>query len=207
VAVVDLDTDTVDRLLSTTRAVRKRLDLNRPVPADLITECVRLAIQAPSAADMQNWRWVAVTDARTRKAIGDLHLAADDTRHVRDLLANATTDAERRRLESALYLSENLHRVPVLVLAYALDPGLPLPVLYGSIFPAVWSLQLALRSRGLGSTLMWAQNEAAVNEVVGAPAQARIAALLPVAYYTGETFKPARRRPVEEVLYWERWEN
>lgn len=203
--VVDLDVTTVDRLLSTTRAVRKRLDLTRQVPAELITECVRLATQAPSAADLQNWRWVAITDERTRKAIGDIHLAADDTRHVRDLLADAGTDAERRRLESALHLIDNLHRVPVLVLAYALDPGLPTPALYGSIFPAVWSLQLALRSRGLGSKLMWVQNEAAVNEVVGAPDDARIAALIPVAYYTGETFKPARRRPVEEVLSWQRW--
>jgi nitroreductase len=204
---MDLDVETVDRLLTTTRAVRKRLDLTRPVPPEVITECVRLATQAPSAADMQNWRWVAVTDERKRQAIGDIHRTGDDAVYVRGLLANAA-GAERRRLESALYLTDHLHEVPVIMLVYGLEPDgqqLPPPVLYGSVFPAIWSFQLALRSRGLGSTLMWAQNEQAVNEVVGAPATARIAAMLPVAYYTGETFKPAARRPVGEVLFWDGW--
>lgn len=204
---MDLDLNTVDRLLTTTRAVRKRLDLTRPVPPEVITECVRLATQAPSAADMQNWRWVAVTDERKREAIGDIHRAGGDAVYVRGLLAKAA-GAERRRLESALYLTDHLHEAPVIMLVYALEPDgqqLPPPVLYGSVFPAMWSFQLALRSRGLGSTPMWVENEKAVNEVVGAPPTARVAAMLPVAYYTGETFKPATRRPVDEVLFWDTW--
>ncbi len=202
---MDLDIDTVDRLLSTTRAVRKRLDLTRPVPRDVIIDCMRLATQAPTAADTQNWRFVVVTDERLRKAIGDVH-RADTEEFIRGLRADSD-GAARRRLDSALYLIEHLHEVPALVLAYVLDDGaLPPMVLHGSIFPAVWSFQLALRARGLGTTPVWVENERAVSEIVGAPDDARLASLLPTAYYTGETFQPARRRPVDEVLFWERWE-
>jgi nitroreductase len=201
---VDLDLDTVDRLLSTTRAVRKRLDLTRPVPRDVIAECLRLATQAPTAADTQNWRFVVVTDETRRKAIGDLH-RADNEEFIRGLLAESD-GAARRRLDSALFLIEHLHEVPVHVLAYVLDDGqLPPMVLYGSIFPAVWSFQLALRARGLGTTPVWVESDRAVGEIVGAPAEARLAALLPTAYYTGDTFRPARRRPLDEVLFWDAW--
>jgi nitroreductase len=202
VTVVDLAT--VDELLTTTRAVRRRLDLTRPVPAEVITHCVRLATQAPTAGDAQSWRWVAVTDVPTRNAIGDIY-RADNEGYVRGALADADGPA-RTRLESVLHLIDHLHEVPVLVLAYVLeDAQLPPVVMYGSIFPAVWSFQLALRSRGLGTTPLYVQNERAVAQLTGAPENARLAALMPVAYYTGETFKPARRRPVEDVLFWDRF--
>jgi nitroreductase len=199
-----VDLETVDLLLTTTRAVRRRLDLTRPVPAEVITDCVRLATQAPTAGDAQGWRWLAVSDARTRAAIGDIY-RADNEDYVRGALA-AVDGAARARLESVLHLIDHLHEAPVHMLAYVLeDEQLPPVVLYGSIFPAVWSFQLALRSRGLGTTPLFVRDERAVAEVVGAPAGARLAALMPVAYYTGETFKPARRRPVEDVLFWDRW--
>lgn len=201
---MDLDLDTVDRLLTTTRAVRKRLDLTRPVPPEVITDCVRLATQAPTAADLQSWRWVAVTDENLRIGIADIHRAGNEP-YVRAQLATAE-GPERRRLESAMYLIDHLHEVPVLVLAYVLDNGeLPPPVLYGSIYPAVWSFQLALRSRGLGTTPMFVSDERAMAEVVGSPPNAQLAALLPVAYHTGDTFKPAARLPVEQVLAWNSW--
>jgi nitroreductase len=101
--------------------------------------------------------------------------------------------------------------VPVHVIAYAVDPGAArgsplLPrALWGSIYPAVWSFQLALRARGLGTTPLLVTDEAGLAAVVGAPATAPVASLLPVAYYTGETFRPAGRRPVDEVLSWDRW--
>jgi nitroreductase len=204
---MDLDLDTVDRLLTTTRAVRKRLDLSRPVPAEVITECVRLATQAPTADNLQSWRWVAVADESRRRAIAEVYRTAIAAyaEQFRATLATAEA-AERRRLDSAMYLIDHLHEVPVHVLAYGLEvEGQPPPALYGSIYPAVWSFQLALRSRGLGTAPIFVWSEAEVAAVVGAPANARLAALLPVAYYTGETFKPAPRRPVEEVLFWERW--
>ena len=209
---MDLDIATVDRLLSTTRSVRKRLDLTRPVPADVITECIRLATQAPTAADAQNWHWVAVTDAGKRRAVADIHRAANEG-FARGEVARLRPGAALRRMESALYLIEHLHEVPVHVVAYVVDPDLvglevqspPPVVLYGSIFPAVWSFQLALRARGLGTTPLFVADEAAVSAVVGAPDNAHIASLLPVAYYTGESFTSAKRRPVEEVLSWDQW--
>jgi nitroreductase len=209
---MDLDLASVDRLLTTTRAVRKRLDLTKPVPDAVIAECVRLATQAPSAGDTQIWRWVVVTEQRQRAAIADIHRANDED-FVRGQVESLDDGPERRRFLSALYLLEHLHEIPVLVLAYVLEPqldgldGQPLPpaVLYGSIFPAVWSFQLALRSRGLGTTPVYVVDEAGVADVAGTPAGARLASLLPVAYYTGDSFKPASRRPVEDVLFWNRW--
>jgi nitroreductase len=209
---MDLDVGTVDRLLTTTRAVRKRLDLTRPVPPDVITECVRLATQAPSAADAQNWRWVVITEPGLRKEIADIR-RADDLAFIQAKVAGLGPGPERRRMESALYLLEHLHEVPVLVLPYVLDldldglEGQPVPpaLLYGSIFPAVWSFQLALRSRGLGTTPLAAPDERAIAQVIGAPEDAHLSAFLPVAYYIGESFRPAARRPVDEVLAWDGW--
>jgi nitroreductase len=157
--VTDLDVVTVDRLLTTTRAVRKRLDLGRAVPDEVIADCVRLPTQAPSAADAQNWRWMVVTDPAGRRAISDVHRAGSED-FVRGEVAELPEGAERRRMASALYMFEHLHEVPVHVLADAIDPDLegvdgqqlPPALLYGSIFPAVWSFQLALRARGLGTT-------------------------------------------------------
>jgi nitroreductase len=203
---MDLDLATVDRLLSTTRAVRRRLDLTRPVPDEVIDDALRLAVQAPSAADEQNWRFVVVTDPDLRKAIADVHRAADEP-YLRGALEGLAPGGERRRLASALYLLEHLHEVPVLVLAYVVTPDLPglgdqqLPpgLLYGSIWPAAWSFQLALRARGLGTTPVFVTQEAAVGALVGAPPEAHLTTMLPVAYYTGDTFKPAPRRPLAEV--------
>lgn len=207
-----LDLATVDELLTTTRAVRKRLDLDRPVPREVILESLRIATQAPSAADAQNWRWLVVTDEVTRRKIADIRRSTDED-FVRGEVDRLEDGPERRRMQSALYLLDHLHEVPALVLAYAVDPQLaglhgqamPPVLLYGSIFPAIWSFQLALRSRGLGTTPLFAPEDGRIADVVGAPPDAQLTALLPVAYYTGTSFKPARRRPVEEVTYWDRW--
>jgi nitroreductase len=209
---MEFDLATVDRLLSTTRSVRKRLDLSRPVGREVLAECIELATRAPSAADAQNWRWVVVTDPDRRRVVADLRRQGDES-FLRAELERLPEGSERRRIASSAHLLEHLHEVPALVLAYVVDPGLPglggqaMPpaLLYGSIFPAIWSFQLALRSRGLGTTLMAVLDEKPISEAVGAPEDARLASLLPVAYYTGDTFKPAPRRPVDEVLFWDEW--
>lgn len=209
--MTDLDIPTVDRLLTTTRAVRKRLDPTRPVPQATITECLRIAVQAPSAADSQTWRWLVLTAPEVKQAVGEIFRRASEP--VRQMLADAEAagdDAARRRLESSLYLTDHLHEMPVLVLACVVDEevdGQHLPPLahYGSIYPAIWSFQLALRSRGLGSTLMLLPDPQGVVELLGLPADVEPVSLVPVAYYTGEGFKAAKRRPVEEITYWNRW--
>jgi nitroreductase len=209
--VTDLDIPTVDRLLTTTRAVRKRLDPTRLVPEATITECLRIAVQAPSAADSQSWRWLVLTSPEPKQAVGAIFRRASEP--VRGFLTDAEAagdEAAKRRLSSSLYLVDHLHEMPVLVLACVVDEevdGQHLPPLahYGSIFPAIWSFQLALRSRGLGSTPMLLPDPKAVVELLGIPADVEPVSLIPVAYYTGETFKPANRRPVEEITYWNRW--
>jgi nitroreductase len=218
---MDLDPATVDALLTTTRAVRRRLDFTRPVPEAVILECLELAIQAPTASNMQGWRWMIVTDPGKRADLAAIYRRAFEpyiamqTKLAADAAAlGGEVDATDRRVaDSAIYLSEHLHEVPALVIPCIESWGMPLDQnfagasFYGSIFPAVWSLQLALRSRGLGSALttFHLNEEAAARDLLGIPANFVQACLLPVAYYTGTTFSPAPRRPLSELVHWNAW--
>jgi len=207
-----VDIPTVDQLLSTTRAVRKRLDLTRPVERDVILECLQLAIQAPTASNSQNWRWVVVTDADKRAAIADVYRSAGG-----DYLANAATSEQdpqtRRVYESAHALTGILADVPVHVIPCIegrLDGGplLAAASAWGSILPAAWSFLLALRSRGLGSvwTTLHLAREHAVAELLGIPETVTQVALFPVAYTIGTDFKPAPRPRVETITSWNTWD-
>jgi nitroreductase len=201
------DVAAADRLLSTTRAVRKRLDLTRPISPEVIEECLRLAVQAPTGSNRQGWRFVVVTDAGTRAALAELYRKGFgpyiDRR--RDGAQPLT-----RVGDSAVWLAERLEQVPVHVIPCIIDHtgGAGGPGLWASIYPAVWSFQLALRSRGLGSVLttLHLVHEREAAELLGIPDGVAQAGLLPVAYFTGDDFKPARRRPAADVTYWNRWE-
>jgi nitroreductase len=206
-----MDLDTVDHLLSTTRSVRRRLDLARPVRREVILDCLRLAIQAPTGSNMQRWRWLVVTDPDTRAAIADLYRnppGADDRAAARREPPADMTPRQQRVMDSARYLSEHLHEVPVHVVPCTEDAG-GAAGWAPSIYPAVWSFQLALRSRGLGSVIttahLFRKEEAAA--LLGVPDGFVQACLIPVAYYTGDDFKPAVRRPIEELTYWDHWGN
>jgi nitroreductase len=206
-----IDRAATDRLLTTTRAVRRRLDLTRPVELDVVKECIAVALQAPSAANAQRWRWMVITDADKRHAIAGVYRRHGEA-YLRSLAATARDAATRRSYDSATYLATVLDRVPVLVI-----PCLAVPVdlssnrtaasAYGSIMPAVWSFLLALRSRGLGSviTTLHLYDEAAVGALLGIPEDATQVCLLPVAYTLGRNFKPAQRNSVEHVTYWNEW--
>jgi nitroreductase len=209
-----MDLKTVDHLLSTTRAVRKRLDLERPVEPEVIEECLRLAIQAPTGGNSQGWRWIVVTDADHRAAIADAY--RETWVPYREASRANTADADRQQLrviDSASYLADHLHEVPVHVIpcisGRQLGNGTLIEAagVFGSIYPAVWSFQLALRSRGLGSafTTLHLPRADAVAERLGIPEHVTQTALIPVAYFTGDDFRPADRRPVEEITYWNGW--
>jgi nitroreductase len=208
------DLATTDRLLSTTRAVRRRLDLERPVERQVILDCIALSQQAPTASNTQNWRWVVVTDAAKRAAIADIYRRGAGAIASAKAAAPETDHQTRRVYDSAEYLVEHLQRVPVFVipcLIGRLPAGAPhglMAASYGSIFGAMWSFQLALRSRGLGSVLTTLHlfHEEAVADVLGIPGDVAQCGLLPVAYTIGTDFKPARRPAPEEVTYWDRWE-
>ncbi len=208
-----MDLHVVDHLLTTTRAVRKRLDLGRPVPDEVVTECLRIAIQAPTASNTQSWRWVVVTDPDKRAALADLYRSVFDVFYGDQPGADLTPQMTRVR-ESSMFLSQHLGDVPVHVIPCI--EGRPVPggdvfagaSLFGSIFPAVWSFQLALRSRGLGSVLttLHLPREREAAELLGIPDDVSQVGLIPVAYFTGSDFRPAARRPVEELTYWNTWE-
>ncbi len=218
---MEFDLSQTDALLSTTRAVRKRLDLDRDVPTEVVLECLQLAVQAPTGSNQQGWRWMVVRDQERKNALADLYRRGGG-----DYLATAADETEQgttmhRVLDSATYLAQNLQKVPVLVIPLIVgrldSPQLGgannittlAAGLLGSIVPAMWSFQLALRSRGLGScyTTMHLQFEEEAAELLGIPDHMTQAGLLPVAYTVGTDFQPAQRSPVSDITYLDHYKN
>ena len=208
-----------DELLSTTRAVRKRLDLDRPVPRSLIEECVDLATQAPTGRNRQRWHFLVVTDPARRRMVGDVFRRAVSTGGgrpptERDLRRMYAHPGSMERISDGLqHLYRNIHRVPAFVIPAVEGRTDGAPVLdqsmtWGSILPAVWSFMLAARARGLGTVWTTAQGplERELADVLGVPFdEVMLAAFIPLAFTIGTDFKPARRVPREQVLHWERW--
>jgi nitroreductase len=197
-----------DELLTTTRAVRKRLDLTRPVPREIILECVRVSQQAPTGGNRQTWRWIIVDDARKRADVANLYRQVVGTAFSSKLLEGSGIAQQTARVfASAQYLVDHLHEVPVHVIPCL--EGRPssagLGLIFGAmIYPAVWNFQLALRARGLGSTLttglnMSEKTEKEAAELFGIPSDVTVCALLPVAYTIGTNFRcrPDHDAPIE----------
>lgn len=197
-----------DKLLSTTRSVRLKLDLDRPVEPEVINECLSLALQAPSPGNLQMWRWVVVTDPKVRAELGQLFREVGN-----EYLASLPPTVPEHSLRSGRFLIDNIERVPVLVVPCVLGrPPATLfesAVFWGGIYPATWSFQLALRSRGLGSTLTTyhLSREAEAAQILGIPEDVTQTCLLPIAYTTQQDFKPAQRMPLAEVAYADHWGN
>jgi nitroreductase len=209
----------VDEVLTTTRSVRKRLDLQEPVPRKVLMECLELAVQAPTGSNTQGWQWVFVEDADKKKAIADIYLANATAYLNLPKPEYPAGDVRGERMgmigDSALYLAEHIHEVPVLLipcLEGRVD-GAPSGMsasFWASLFPAVWSFCLALRSRGLGSTWttlhLMGDGEKRAAEVLGIPYdQYSQGALLPIAYTKGTDFRPAKRVPIENIVHWDHW--
>lgn len=209
------DLDQTDHLLTTTRAVRKRLDLDRAVPHDLILDCVRIATQGPAGGNVQRWRWMIVDDPDRKAGIADLYRRA----YAPYIEAQRSAVGEVGRTDadgimaSSDHLAQVLDRVPAMVIPCML--GRPetnatqgaLAGWYGSILPAVWSFMLAARSRGLGTawTTLHLAYEREAAEILDIPDTVSQVAMTPVAFYTGDDFKPGKRRPAEEITYLNSW--
>jgi nitroreductase len=209
------DTTSTDHLLSTTRSVRLKLDLDRPVEDEVLADCLRLATQAPTPGGAEAWRWIVVRDQEVKNGLGALfrQVGEEYLRAGLEAAGEAASSPQvQRMVRSGQHLIDVIERVPVLVIPCA--QGRPaggneeLSVFYGGIFPAVWSFQLALRSRGLGSTSTsyHLQHEQEAARILGIPDDVTQVGLLPVAYTTVPDFKPARRRPVSEIAYLDRWD-
>jgi nitroreductase len=205
----------IDELLTTTRAVRKRLDFDRPVPRELILECVRIAIQAPTGSNRQNWHFIAVSDTDVKRRLADLYRASHERYRNMPAPEYAAGDIRAQQRDavsaSSLYLAERYHEAPWLVIPViegrAPDGDFQAGY-WGSILPAFWSFMLAARARGLGTayTTLHLSYEREAAEVLGVPFDHYTqAGMTPVAFHTGETFKPAPRLPVESVMHWDGW--
>lgn len=207
-----------EELLRTTRTVRKRLDLARPVPIALVRECLEVALQAPSGSNRQGWHWIVIVDADLRRRIGDIYREVTEQYlesqwSAAKLFADDPERApvQRRVGDSVAWLAEHMGDVPVLVIP-CLSAGPQLPPgnqagLWGSLLPAVWNYMLAARLRGLGTawTTLHLEREAEVAKLLGLPSGIHQGALVPTAFYTGETFKPAPRAPLDTVLHIDAW--
>lgn len=210
----------VDELLTTTRAVRKRLDLRKPVPREVLYECLELALQAPTGGNSQGWQWVFVEEAAKKRALADIYRAVAAP-YIDAIPQSAYGDARNGRMPSIVssgkYLSEHLHEVPVLLIPCL--EGRPENVdhipggtaaFWGSLLPAVWSFMLALRSRGLGSAWttfhLVGDGEKRAAEILEIPHEKYSqGGLFPIAYATGAGFRPAARTPATEVTRWNHW--
>ena len=214
---MDFDLRQTDHLLTTTRAVRKRLDLTRSVPRELILDCVRISTQGPAGGNYQKWRWVIVDDPERKAVIADAYqrsyapyIAAQ--KKAVEKAGNAASS--NPIIDSSTHLAEVLAEVPVLAIPCALgapedagDKGGSQAGWWGSVIPSVWSYCLAARSRGLGTvwTTLHLPYEHEVGEALGIPDTVTQLACIPTAYYTGDDFKPASRKPAESVTYWNGW--
>jgi nitroreductase len=223
--------DEIDHLLTTTKAVRKRLDLERPVPRPVVEECIELACYAPNASNAQEWHWVVIDDPDLRAAVAEQYrsVTAPPVSQMLETKVALGDEVGARISRSILWLAEHMHDVPLIVIpCYDIaaaearyrtlipDPSLRdrggiethemTPGMYASILPAVWSFQLALRSRGLGSVLTTAHqaDQAAMAAILGIPAAWHQTALLPVAYTKGGDFNRSPRKAVSDVVIWNR---
>lgn len=215
-----MDLESIDKLLTTTRSVRRRLDLTRPVEPAVIEECLEIAIQAPTGGNSQGWRFVVVTDEAIKERIGALYRQSftiyAQSRSEQDASSGQGELYQKQRLrvaKSAVYLANHMADVPIMIIPCIHGRVERLGVLeqsglYGSILPAAWSLMLALRARGLGAawTTLHLRYEKEIADLLGIPDDVTQTALLPVAYYTGADFKPAQRKPAREITSWNGWD-
>ncbi len=213
-----IDRAAADKLLTTTRSVRKRLDLTRAVPMKLIDECIEVAMQAPTGTNAQNWSFVVITDPAKRAAIADFYRRGGEIMSGQGYPPPLPEGDPREHvmpkvMESAGYLGGVLDQVPVFVIPCVQGRMETVPMIiaqastYGSILPAAWSFMLAARARGLGTawTTIHLFFHDEVSELLGIPKEWTQAALFPVAYYTGDDFKPAHRLPAASMIHRDTW--
>lgn len=209
-----------DELLSTTRSVRKRLDLSRPVEPELVRECIEIATQAPTGGNIQGWHFVVVTDQAKRTQLAEWYAPAFAAMYgnADAALGNLPQDdpdyveTTKKVIGSAQYLADHLAEVPVHVIPCIEGRTDNLPVawqaaIWGSLLPAVWSFMLAARARGLGTcwTTLHLTQEKAAAEMLGIPDHVMQGALIPVAHTLGTDFEPGPRRDVDRIIHVDGW--
>lgn len=208
---------TPEELLTTTRSVRRRLDLERPVPRDLLLDCVRMAVQAPTGGNRQGWHWVFVTDAEKKERIAELYRKSyypyRDSGRPEYPEGDPRSGQQPRVMSSSDYLAEHYGEVPVMVIPCIEGradraPNMVASAVYGSIIPAAWSFMLAARLHKLACayTTLHLKFEREVAELLGIDYDRFMqVALLTVGFYKGESFKPAERISLDAIVHWDQW--
>lgn len=212
---------TPDQMLATTRSVRRRLDLGRDVPAEVLRECLELGLQAPTGSLRQDWHFVVSNDREQCRAVGEVYrrvwlgLVTGDYRE-RALKVESDPAAQAawiRMMDSARYLAEHAPEVPAFLVP-CIDGRLDgasagvQALKWGSIIQAAWSFMLAARARGIGScwTTVHLSQEAEVAAILGIPIDTvQQVALIPAAYTLGTDFKAGTRKPAEQFIHWNGW--
>ena len=220
------DLRSVDHVLSTTRSVRKRLDLSRPVPRKIIEESIEIALQAPTGANTQTWRFLVVEEQSAKDQIADYYkkgvqsyiegetgLSRTGVTITREFDENDLRSTQKDSVtDSSVYLMEHLSEVPLYIIPciearFEDEDVFTQASMWGSILPATWSLMLALRARKIASawTTIHLVYEREISQLLSIPENYTQAALLPVAWLKGENLRKARRLPLGDVAFWDKW--
>lgn len=208
---MNFDLAQIDELLLTTKQVRRRLDFDRPVPRDVLVDCIDIASRAPMGSNRELNNWLIIEDPELKFQIAELYRTSGSA-YFGDGADRLRDSVQSRVLNSAMYLAERMHEVPALVLALRkgrvdeTSAG-DMAGFFGSVLPGVWSFQLALRARGLGScwTTLHLAYESEAADLLGIPDDVTQVTLLPVGYYTGDSFSVAQRKPAAEITFIDRW--
>lgn len=198
-----VDIASVDRVLSTARSVRRRLDFSRPVEPEVLYECINVCTQAPTGLPGETWRFVVVTDGARKQQIAELYRSTlGDLANSRGLAIKSTQRS----------LADRLHEVPALVFVCAIGTPPPADVgrqvsFFASVLPSAWSLMLALRARNLGATwtTLLSTRQQEVNRILEVPEGVTQTVMLPVAYTREARLRPAERMDAREVTFWNAW--
>ena len=195
------------------RAMR-RLD-QREVPEELLVKLIEAANQAPSGSNMQNGRWIIVRDKEVKQQLADLNRKAVEA-YLTPLIDNPGSlshqpEVKRKRMvDAVVWQKEHMHEVPALIIA-CMDFGQKVTSEMaarggGSIWPGIQNLLLAARALGLGAapTTLALGNHKAVAELLNLPESMAAYCLIPVGYPLGK-FGPVTRKPLDEVLKFDRW--
>ena len=214
---------TVDEVLTTTRAVRKRLDFDRPLDPQLIIECLDVGLQAPSGSNAQGWDWMVVTETARKAALAELYRRSWSAYKESPFFVGKTYEGDDpavrasydRTVDSAQYLADNLERAPAFLIPCLAGRSGSGPTwsgaaaTLGSIIQAAWSFMLAARERGLGTcwTTLHLMHEEQAAQILGIPYDRYVqVALIPIAHSIGTEFRTGARKPLSDVLHWDTWD-
>tara|TARA_B110000196_G_C20898373_1_gene544722 strand:+ start:39 stop:677 length:639 start_codon:yes stop_codon:yes gene_type:complete len=191
-----------DHYLSTVRSVRRRINFDKQIDDSVILECINIAVQAPTGRGDEGWRFLVVKNRGLKERVAFIY---------EEVLLSFIAEVGTPMKKSHQALIDRLSDFPSLI--FVCKEGVPetsfasQAAYFGSVLPAAWSLMVALRSRGIGSTwttLLSSRHEE-VAEVLGMPSSARQVVMLPVGYTLGAVLKKADRKDAATVSFLDSW--